>query len=511
MPRRRDLLLGALAVAAVRPAAADDREGESLVSRARRLARAPHRPTEMALPPPFAGLDYDGYRAIRPRPGAAGGRRIGGGMLTDLLPPGFFFTDRVEIVLPGASGPVPFDPAAFTFGPEAITAPPPGAPEAAEREAGYSGVRLRALLNAPDRHDEFLVFQGASYFRALARDTVYGLSARGLALGTGGPAPEEFPVFTRLEIARPHDGAVRIGALLESPSVTGAFITTTRPGAPTEMEAELTLFPRVTLREAGIAPLTSMYLLGPLRRAAADDFRPAVHDSDVLWMHNGRGETLWRPLSNPARLQVSAFLDDGPRAFGLLQTLRDFADFQDAEAHYHRRPSAVVTPRGDWGPGSVTLVEIPTRDEFQDNIVAFWRPETPLAAGGEYRFAYRLTWSAQAAPPVARPAAITASRSGVEPQTRQGRLYVVDFDAPESMAQRARLVAQLASDGAGAITGRSLYPLPGGRGLRASFIFTPAAVRDVAELRAELRDTGTGARLAPAWLHRWTRAPDGSP
>ena len=51
------------------------------------------------------------------------------------------------------------------------------------------------------------------------------------------------------------------------------------------------------------------------------------------------------------------------------------------------------SPARGWGDGAVMLVEIPIADEFTDNIVAFWRPEAPLAAGNEIRYAYRLTWA----------------------------------------------------------------------------------------------------------------------
>ena len=71
---------------------------------------------------------------------------------------------------------------------------------------GFSGIRIRHPINRPGVWDEFAVFQGASYFRAVAHDTIYGLSARGLAIGTGGPDPEEFPIFTAFWIHEPQPG-----------------------------------------------------------------------------------------------------------------------------------------------------------------------------------------------------------------------------------------------------------------------------------------------------------------
>ena len=88
------------------------------------------------------------------------------------------------------------------------------------------------------------------------------------------------------------------------------------------MDIAVTILPRREIADIGIAPLTSMYLKGPMRAAVSDDFRPRVHDSDVLVIENGAGEQLWRPIANPARVETSAFVDDGPRGFGLWQTPR---------------------------------------------------------------------------------------------------------------------------------------------------------------------------------------------
>lgn len=476
---------------------------------AERLSRAPHQPTRMPLHPPFAGLDYDAFRGIRPRRGGAGARPVGGNFLLDLMPPGFFFHDRVQVSEVTGEGvrPIAFAPDLFDFDPRYFGSEPPRMPPEQAAEMGFTGLRLRGPLNAPGRMDELIVFQGASYFRALARDTLYGLSARMLALGTGGPAPEEFPVLTRfwLHHARPGDTELRIEGLLESPACTGAMDMRLSPGAPTICEISLQVFPRHKIADAGIAPLTSMFWFGAQGRFGAQDFRPAVHDSDALWIANGAGESLLRPLANPARLQVSAFADPGPRAFGLLQTPRGFRDFEDAEALYHRRPSAWVEPVGDWGPGEVMLVEIPTADEYHDNIVAFWRPEAPLPPGRGHRFDYRLIWS-DTVPSAGRPAwRVAGSRAGRDPDDADQAIHVVDF-GPVGAADGAGLRPEALAD-AGEISGRALTPLPDGRGLRAAFRFRPGSA-DRAELRLVLRD-GSGAAASEVWLYRWTRARDG--
>ena len=502
---RRRFIAGS-AAAAVAPARALAEAGApDLVEEARRLSQRPHRDPAMRLVAPFDALDYDSFRAIRPASGGAAGHDLGGGMRADLLPPGFFFRDRVTVEVETATGwrAVAFSPDLFDYGARYFDGIP-SLSKAARAEMGFSGARLRAPFRAPGILDEFLVLQGASYFRAVSRTTRYGLSARGLAIGTGGPDPEEFPVFTKLRLHRETGGEARVGALLESPSVTGAVTLTARPGTPTVTRVEAVFFPRVTLTTAGIAPLTSMFLKGPLRAATSDDFRPAVHDSDALRIDNGAGEVLWRPLSNPARLQTSAFADDGPAGFGLIQSARDFADFEDEEAGYHLRPSAWVEPEGDWGPGSVVLVEIPTGDEFMDNVVAFWRPAAPMRAGRAHRFAYSIRWGAPVAPGHDGRFAVVQSRSG-RVHDRPGQLqYVVDFAVPKD----ARLSPDLTTEG-GAVEGLAQYRLRQPGHLRIGFRFVPGTVR-AAELRLVLRDDAGTAR-SQVWLHRWTPARGGGP
>lgn len=504
-PGRRAVLagLGALLAAPLPGLRLRARAPEGLVEQAWHLSRAPWRKRETILPAPFDALGYDAHRGIRPRPGGAGRIALGGEMEAALLPPGWLFSTPVEIVLPGQETPVPFSPDLFDYDPRYFDSPPAGG---AVSGVGFSGLRISGPLNRADVMDELLVLQGASYFRALGRGSVYGLSARALALGTGGAAPEEFPEIVRLELGGVDAaGRLELGALVDSPSATAAFLVRLSPGETTRMDCTLHLFPRRSLEEAGIAPLTSMFFFGPLGPAFADDFRPAVHDSDVLWMENGAGEVLWRPLGNPADVQMSAFADHGPRAFGLLQAPRELAAFQDAEAAYHRRPHAWVEPVGDWGRGAVHLLEIPTIDEYADNIAAFWRPAEPLEAGAAYRFDYRLNWS-NAAPELAAPLRPVRSASGIEPVARRGRLFVIDFAAADGTAPALPAGARLdavAADGAGIVTGEALYPVPEAGVLRSSFVFEPGPGARAAELRVALRGEN-GAALSPVWLWRWT-------
>jgi len=487
------------------PASARTGQVLDFIDEARRLSRLPHRDPAMTLPPPFDALTYDSYRAIRPAPGGAAGIPLGNDVTADLLPPGFYFRNAVRVEIETGQGfrDIPYDPTLFTYGARYFDGIPQFS-DATRETLGFSGARLRALFRQSDTPDEFLVVQGASYFRAVSQDTLYGLSARALALGTGAAAPEEFPAFTRLRLAQAPTGTVRLHALLESPSVTGAVTLSALPGEPTTTDIDAVFFPRMRLDSIGVAPLTSMYLKGPLRAAVSDDFRPAVHDSDGLKIINGSGETIWRPLSNPAKLQTSTFLDSGPRGFGLIQSSRTFADFEDAEAAYHRRPSAWVEPNGDWGRGAVILVEIPTADEFLDNIVCFWRPEQPLDAGGEYRFSYRVSWGASPEPSAPAAGRVFQSRSG-RVHDQPGQLqYIVDF---EGVAGDDSVLDLTASQGT--LHGASAYRLEARDHLRVGFRFEPGAAL-ASELRLVLRGPEGDAR-SDVWLHRWTPARDGGP
>lgn len=508
MIARRDALKGAAALAVlphlVWAGGSGGADGPAaLVAAARARAEQSYRDPKVPLLPPYDQLDYDQYRTVRPIAGRAAALPLGAQFRADLLPPGWLFATPVAVHLPGQTP--RFSPDMFSYDPDLIDLPDP-LPD--KPGMGFSGLRLLHPLNRPDHWDEVLVLQGASYFRALAQGTVYGKSARAFALGTGGPGPEEFPVTEEIHVFAAQD-TVQFGCLIDSPRASAALIATLDPGRVTRMACSLHLFPREVLRDVGIAPLTSMFQHSALGPARIDDFRPAVHDSDVLVIDNGAGERLWRPLANPARVQMSAFRDDSPRGFGLLQGRTEFAAFGDAEAQYHRRPSAWVRPRGAWGPGAVMLLEIPTENEFADNIVAFWRPAAPLGPGA-HRFEYDLDWlppGAEALPPSGHPMQITRMASGIEPNSGSARLFVLDF----SGKLPAQGVTPQINAGPGVqVTGVAFYPLPdaGADAWRLSFHLTPDPGTDSAELRLSLR-ASDGAPLSPVWLYRWTRRRDG--
>jgi periplasmic glucans biosynthesis protein len=306
------------------------------------------------------------------------------------------------------------------------------------RDSGFAGFRFQeSRLGDQDKLDwrknDWVAFLGASYFRAIGELYQYGLSARGIAVNVTLPdRPEEFPSFTQFYFESPEDnsGTVVLYALLDGPSVAGAcrFVMTRAKGVV--MEIEKALFLREDIARIGIAPMTSMYWFSELRKPEAVDWRPEVHDSDGLALWTGPGERIWRPLNNPPRIMDSSFEDMNPRGFGLLQRDRNFDHYQDGVL-YDRRPSLWVEPLDNWGSGAIQLIEIPTGDEINDNIVAAWVPTEPARAGASYRFRYRLHWLADEPypTPMARCVATRLGNGGQpgQPRPRGVRKFMVEF------------------------------------------------------------------------------------
>lgn len=359
----------------------------------RAKAAEPFEPPSTDLPGPFGELDYDGYRHIQFNTEKARWAEEGDQFRVHAFHPGWLYKERVDLfeVIDGVAR--PFD---FGFDDFRYQGPVEGIEDEGAEFPGVVGFRLNYPLNRPGFLDELISFVGASYFRALGRDNFYGLSARGLAINTGLSSSEEFPRFSQFYLERPQPGQrnVVLNAALDSQSVTGAFRFDIRPGEETQIEVTARLFLRADIEQLGIAPMTSMFLYAETNRSDFDDYRPQVHDSNGLAIRREDGDRFWRALNNPPRLGSSYFAETNPRGFGLFQRDRDFAQYQDAEAHYERRPSLLIEPIGDWGAGHVRLVEIPSDQEVNDNIVAFWIPEQPALAGEEREYRYLMRWGA---------------------------------------------------------------------------------------------------------------------
>jgi periplasmic glucans biosynthesis protein len=466
---------------------------DTLLADAKRRAATPYAPQHNRLPAGLDKLSPEQYRSIRFNPDAGIWRTEELPFRLELLRAGYNLQTEITIstVENGKARDVVATPAMFQME-SAFPA------QLGKVSVPLSGFRVRSRINSNKIWDEFLVFQGASYFRAVAKSLLYGLSARGLAINTAEPSGEEFPAFTHFWIEQPaaRAGALVFYALLESESTTGAYRFTVQPGAETLIDVDLTLFPRTDIRVAGIAPLTSMFLFDETNRGRLDDYRPEVHDSDGLMIAAASGEQIFRPLANPIKLQVSTFTTQQPKGFGLVQRSRQQIDFEDFDAQYERRPSAWVEPKGDWGPGSVELVEIPSGRESNDNIVAFWRPSQPLTPAHPAHFAYRIIWNAEPAQPKSLGKTV-ATRSGASLDGKR-RVFLLDFVGAGEKVDGLRI--DLATS-AGRVSNATLMSNGTLHGLRASFEIDP---RDADLIEMRLRIMRGDHPVTETWLYRWT-------
>lgn len=383
------------------------------------------------------------------------------------------------------------------------------------RDLGFAGFVLARNPHS-DVVDEAGAFLGASYFRFIDENKQYGISARGLAVDTATDQKEEFPDFTDFWFVEPNNDnrRVTVYALLDSPSVTGAYrfdIDVQKKG--TVMDVDMEIFTRKPIERLGVAPMTSMFLKGTSQPQARDTIHPQVHDSDRLEMWRGNGEWVCRPLFNPKTLQYNAFPDENPRGFGLVQHDHDFDNYRDDVAWYNRRPSLWVEPTSDWGAGEIALVELPTVGETVDNIVSFWIPEAPVEAGQNLHFSYKLHWLPL--PPVAPTLAQvekTWSGMGNVPEgwipgdkspSEYARRFAVDFvgdpldDLPNDT--HVEVQVEVSRGKLGMVQARRFEPI---QGYRAIFDWVPESGSDEAvSIRLFLR---AGDRpLTETWLYQW--------
>ncbi|MBV4554547.1 MULTISPECIES: glucan biosynthesis protein G [Pseudomonas] len=387
---------------------------------------------------------------------------------------------------------IKYDPTRFDFGDVKFD------PKATE-QLGYAGFRVLYPINKADKQDEIMTMLGASYFRVIGKGQVYGLSARGMAIDTALPSGEEFPRFREFWIQRPKptDKHLVIFALLDSPRATGAYRLTVRPGTDTVVDVKSRVFLRDRVNKLGIAPLTSMFLFGANQPSKVLNYRRELHDSSGLSIHAGNGEWIWRPLNNPKHLAVSNFSVENPRGFGLLQRGRDFSHYEDLDDRYEKRPSAWIEPKGDWGKGTVNLVEIPTADETNDNIVAFWSPEKLPEPGQPLDFAYRLHWTLDEASLHSPDSAWVKQTLRSTGDVKQSNLirqpdgsvaYLVDFEGPslQALPEDADVRSQVSIGDNGEIVENSVRYNPETKGWRLTLRLKIKDPSKATEMRAAL-------------------------
>ncbi|MCB4434669.1 glucan biosynthesis protein G [Alteromonas sp. McT4-15] len=475
---------------------------QSVIDAARASAKEDYEQDDHGLDSKLKEIDYTTYRSIRFDSEASLWRGENDYEL-QFFHPGFLYEYPVTIHTIGADNTptrLPFDSAMFKYD---------GSAQAlaglTDEKSGFAGFRVHYPIKNNEYKDEFAVFLGASYFRLVGKNQVYGISARGLAIDTALAKGEEFPHFTEFWVIEPSDGQpITIYARLESPSVAGAYKFVIEPGIDTRVKVESWLFAREDVAKLGVAPFTSMFLYGENTQGRIDDYRPEVHDSDGVLMVTHAGEEIWRPLTNPARLQVTSLSDTAPKGFGMLQRDAEWGNYLDAEANYHLRPGLWVTPEAGFDKGRLEVVEIPTKSEIHDNIVAFWTPETPFNAGESLYFSYQLS-TVEQNPFVSELASVVRTRQGkaVLPgdefkndKLSTTRQFSVDFTAPQDTSfddQAMKLVVQGAN---GAISEQRLYAVADGQEWRATFLVKPKEKQTV-DMRAYIEKDGK--RISEVW------------
>ncbi len=486
---------------------------DGLKARARTMAARPDVPPPRPRPDVLERIDYDAHGKIRYRTDLALWADGPSPWPVTFFHLGRFFQKpvRMHVLAAGEAREIVYEERYFDMPADSPAHElPDGAGFAGfrfqERRDGQPGPKGTAL---DWRGNDWVAFLGASYFRAIGELYQYGLSARGLAIDPAMPTgPEEFPDFTHVWLETPAADAtsVTVFALLDSPSVAGAFRFVMTRGKSITIEVEKSLYIRKDIQRFGVAPLTSMYWYSENRKPTSVDWRPEVHDSDGLAVWTGAGERAWRPLNNPPRTIASSFVDNNPRGFGLMQRDRAFANYMDG-VFYEKRPSLWIEPVGNWGRGAVQLIEIPTDDEIHDNVVAMWVPEAPVRAGVNLEYRYRMHWMADEPfpAPLARVVA-TRMGNGGQPGTvrpRGVRKFMIEFigetlrDVPFGVRPEAVLSA---SRGTFSYILTEAVPneMPGH--WRAQFDLTAAGDEPV-ELRCFLR---LGDRvLSETWLYQY--------
>ncbi|MDE2577537.1 MAG: glucan biosynthesis protein D [Hyphomicrobiales bacterium] len=419
-----------------------------LKSEAKRLAGQPYRAPAQPAPDIVSQLNYDEWGKIKFDMDSAVYAQGPQRFPITFFHLGKFFRKgiQVSVVEGGQAREIVYDPAYFDM-------PADSPARKIPKGAGFAGIRIQEAKGGELdwRKNDWVAFLGASYFRAIGALRQYGLSARGVALDTWQVGrEEEFPDFTHFWIGPEEGDTVTLHALLEGPGLTGAYRFVMTRGKGVNMDIDCSLFLRKDYLRFGLAPLTSMYWFSETRKVEGADWRPEIHDSDGLAMWTGSGERLWRPLNNPPRVMASAFGDNNPKGFGLLQRDRNFDHYLDG-VYYDRRPSVWIEPKGQWGKGAVQLVEIPTDDEIHDNIVAMWVPAEPTGPGKQVDLSYRIYWQADEPFPtdLARCVATRLGNGGIpgQPRPKGVRKFMVEFmggpltDLPKGVKPEAALWA----------------------------------------------------------------------
>ncbi|MCW7459832.1 glucan biosynthesis protein [Leptospira bandrabouensis] len=445
--RKNDLTLNRVATLMAISTPQEVFDFNSVDSMAKLKLKSKFNPTPEFKIPGLDGISYDDYRQIEYKPDVAIWKNLALPYQLHFFHPGHIYSNGIQIyeVINEKPIEIPYDASRFNFGDLPLT----DSFTELTKNLQYTGFRVHYPINQKEILEEFLVFQGSSYFRAISKGQVYGLSGRGLAINTGPQEKEEFPIFESFYIKRPQktDTTITIYAIMNSESVVGSYEFLVKPGEVTTIDVKAKIYLRKKIKRLGFAPITSMYLYGESDNPILGNIHPEVHDSDGLLIQNKMGDWEWRPLINPKKTQLTRIPLDSPRGYGLIQRDRKFKSYQDEKLKYHLRPSLWVEPKGDWGKGNLYLLEFTTNLDSDDNITTFWEPSIPPNLNEGYEFQYTLHYT-ERSPKQHTLGKASAFYRGVDPLFPKEKVFTLYFtgDYLKSLDKKTLIKAVIQND-----------------------------------------------------------------
>lgn len=167
---------------------------DDVVRRAEELAQQGYRAPETSLPNELRELSYAEYAQIQYKRDRDVWSGNGAPFTLSFIHEGMHYDSAIQLNSIDQEGEVhgfAYNPDDFAYGDLDIS------DDVKQSEGvGIAGVRINHSLNDAESN-EVMVFLGASYFRAVGRGQVYGLSGRGLAVDTGLSSGEEFPALAK--------------------------------------------------------------------------------------------------------------------------------------------------------------------------------------------------------------------------------------------------------------------------------------------------------------------------
>ena len=171
---------------------------------------------------------------------------------------------------------------------------------------------------------------------------------------------------------------------------------------------------------------------------------------------------------------------------------------------YHRVSSVWVEPQGNWGDGEVHLVELSTKKEAADNIVAFWDPAVKPQPLQPLRFSYRLHWTREADHKISENRVIS-TRIGADTRNPRWRQIAIDFAGPKlaAISEKTPPKAIAACSDNGAIVENQVFRNANDRSWRVILKLEPKAdQKNPIDIRCTLKN---GKEVvSETWTYHWS-------